>query len=253
MPTPPRTIDLNADLGEEAGDDAAMLGLVSSASIACGAHAGGPEAMFAALMQARDRGVVAGAHPGYADRANFGRIVVPMEAGAISRMVAAQVGAACGVAAMAGCRIRYVKVHGALYNLAVTDAGVARAICDAVRAVDPGLVMLWLSGSVAERVAHDMGVPVAAELFADRACRADGTLVPRGDPGAVIHDPAAVVARVRDMLRSGHVTAVDGSALPLAMDSLCLHGDTPGAVALARAVRGVIEAEGWRVAPFVRA
>jgi UPF0271 protein len=248
-----RNIDLNADLAEDVGDDAAMMALVSSASIACGAHAGGPEAMFAALLAARRHGVVAGAHPGYADRANFGRVEVAMTLEAISRMVAYQVGAACGVAALAVCRIAYVKPHGALYNLAASDAEVARAVCRAVRAVDPRLALLCLSGSVCEKVARDMGLPVASEIFADRAYGPDGTLVPRSQPGAVIHDPGAVVSRVCDMLRRGCVTAIDGTELPLAMDSLCLHGDTPGAVALARSLRAAIEAEGWRIAPFVPA
>jgi len=245
-------IDLNADLGEELGDDAAMLALVSSANIACGGHAGGPDAMYAALSMARDRGVVAGAHPGYADRAHFGRIAVPMSAQAITRMVSYQVGAACGLAALAGHAIAYVKPHGALYNLAATDAGVSGAICDAMQAVDPTLTLLCLSGSVSERVARDRGLPVAAEVFADRAYRSDGTLLPRTEPGAVIHDPQAVVARVLDMLRSGRVTAVDGTTLPLAMDSLCLHGDTPGAVALARGLRDAITGAGLRIAPFAR-
>jgi UPF0271 protein len=248
-----RSIDLNADLGEGAGDDAAMLALVSSASIACGGHAGNPESMFAALVAARARGVVAGAHPGYPDRAGFGRVVVPMPPDAISRLVAAQVGALCGVAALAGARVAYVKPHGALYNLAASDVAVSGAICDAVRAVDGSLALLCLSGSVTERVARDRGMRVAAEIFADRAYRADGTLLPRGEPGAVIDHPEAVVARVLAMLGSGAVTAACGTRLPLAMDSLCLHGDTPGAVALARALRRAIEAAGWRIAPFVRA
>lgn len=247
-----RSIDLNADLAEDAGDDAAMMALVSSASIACGAHAGGAEAMFSALVAARLHGVFAGAHPGYADRANFGRIAVAMTTDAIARMVGYQVGAACGVAALANHRISYVKPHGALYNLAATDADVARAICQAARAVDPGLMLLCLSGSVCERVARDMGLPTACEIFADRAYGPDGTLLPRAQPGAVIRDPVTVVARVCDMLRRGCVTAVDGTELPLAMDSLCLHGDTPGAVALARNLRTAIEGEGWRIAPFVR-
>lgn len=244
------SIDLNADLGEEVGDDGAMLALVSSANIACGGHAGGPEAMFAALSTARARGVSAGAHPGYADRENFGRVVVPMSADQIERMVAAQIGAACGVAALAGHRISHVKAHGALYNLAATDRAVSQALCGAVRAVDPALALLCLSGSVTERVARDQGLVVAAEVFADRAYLADGSLMPRSQPGAVIHDPAAVVARVLGMLRSGQVTAADGSALPLRMDSICLHGDTPGAVALAQVLRGAITAAGWRIAPF---
>ena len=247
-----RRIDLNADLGEGMGDDAAMLALVSSANIACGGHAGGRDTMLAALTTARARGVVAGAHPGYADRANFGRVVVPMSAEEIARMVAEQIATLCEVAALAGHRVAYVKPHGALYNLAATDAEVSRAICRAVRAVDQEMALLCLSGSVTERVAREMGLPVGAEIFADRAYLADGTLMPRGQPGAVIDDPAAVVARVRRMLGDGCVTAACGTVLPLAMDSLCLHGDTPGAVVLARTLRAAIEAEGWRIAPFAR-
>ncbi len=247
--TPARRIDLNADLGEEVGDDAAMLALVSSANVACGGHAGGPEAMFAAMAEAKRRGVTVGAHPGYADRANFGRVVVPMSAGEVERLVAAQVGAAMAVAALAGHRVAYVKAHGALYNLAAAEPEVARAVARAVRAVDARLCLLCLSGSAGERVSREI-LPVAAEVFADRGYAADGTLLLRGTPGAVIHDPAAVVARVRGMLAQGAVTAADGARLPLAMDSLCLHGDTPGAVALARALRGALAADGWAVAPF---
>ncbi len=249
MTTTRRRIDLNADLGEEVGDDAAMLALVSSANIACGGHAGGPEAMFAAMVEARRQGVALGAHPGYADRANFGRLVVPMTAGEVERMVAAQVGAAMGAAALAGGRIAYVKAHGALYNLAAVEPEVARAIARAVRAVDPGLVLLGLSGSAGAAAAGEI-LPVAAEVFADRAYAPDGTLVPRGQTGAVIHDPEAVVARVLAMLAEGAVTAADGTKLPLAMDSICLHGDTPGAVALARALRAALTADGWAIAPF---
>jgi UPF0271 protein len=242
------SIDLNADLGEGMGDDAAVMALVSSANIACGGHAGDAVSMRAALRAARDAGIAAGAHPGYEDRADFGRVVVPMDPGAIAAMVARQVGALADIAAGLGLRLAHVKAHGALYNLAAVDAGVARAVCDGIRAVDPGLACLCLSGSLAERVARDAGLRVVAEVFADRAVRPDGTLVPRGTPGAVIHDPAAVVARVRAMLADGAVTAVDGSRLPLAMDSICLHGDTPGAVALARALRAAILDAGWCIA-----
>ncbi|MFN0116640.1 MAG: LamB/YcsF family protein [Paracoccaceae bacterium] len=248
--TPARCIDLNADLGEETGDDPSMLALVSSANVACGGHAGGPEAMYAAFSAACANGVAAGAHPGYPDRANFGRVVVPMSEAGIERMVAAQVGAAAGVAALAGHRLSYVKAHGALYNLAATDVGVARAIARAVRAVDPRLSLLCLSGSPAVRVSADAGLTVFSEVFADRAYRADGTLVPRGEPGAVIHDPAAVTDRVLAMLDSGAVVAADETTVRLAMDSLCVHGDTPGAVGLARGLRAALEAAGWRIARF---
>lgn len=246
--TAARRIDLNADLGEGMGDDAAVMALVSSANIACGGHAGDAGLMRAALLAARDRGIAAGAHPGYEDRANFGRLVVPMAAGAIAAMVSRQVGALAGMAAGLDMRLAHVKAHGALYNLAAVDAGVARAVCDGIRAVDPGLACLCLSGSLAETVARDAGLRVLAEVFADRAVRPDGTLLPRAEAGAVIHDPQAVVARVLAMLRDGAVTAVDGTRLPLAMDSICLHGDTPGAVALARALRAAILSAGWRVA-----
>lgn len=250
MTNPPRSIDLNADLGEDIGDDAALLALVSSANIACGGHAGGPDSMFAALTEAKAQGVVVGAHPGYVDRANFGRIEVPMTPTEIEAMVAAQIGALCGVAARVGTAVVYVKPHGALYNLAARDAGVSGAICRAVRAVEPGLALLCLSGSIMEKVARSAGFRVAAEVFADRAYRADGSLMPRSEPGAVIHDADAVIARVSAMLASGAMMAADGTPLPLAMDSLCLHGDTPGAVTLARHLRRAIETAGWRIGPF---
>lgn len=246
-----REIDLNADLGEGVGDDAAMLAIVSSANVACGCHAGDPGTMAAAFATAKVLGVRAGAHPGYPDRANFGRIVVPMPVEDVERMVAWQVGAAVGVAALAGTQVRYVKAHGALYNLAAVDAGVAGAVARAVRAVDARMTLLCPAGSVAEAAALAAGLPVAAEVFADRAYRADGTLVPRGELGAVIHDPEAVCARVLSMLEAGAVRAVDGTEVALRMDSICLHGDTPGAVALARSLRGALEAAGWRIAPFV--
>ena len=243
-------IDLNADLGEGVGDDAALMTLVTSANIACGGHAGGGAMLRAALVLALDHGVAAGAHPGYADRANFGRLAVPMTDAALLLLVTEQVAAACEMAAEVGHRMCYVKPHGALYNLAATDAGVSAVVCDALRAVDPALALLCLSGSVTERLARDRGMPVFAEIFADRAYLPNGSLVPRGQPGAVIHAPDQVVARVLDMLRSGCARAVDGTALPLVMESLCLHGDTPGAVALARLLRAAMLAEGITIAPF---
>lgn len=245
-----RSVDLNADLGEGVGDDAAMLGLVSSANVSCGCHAGDADTMAAAFTTAKAQGVSAGAHPGYADRTNFGRVVVPMDGAALERMVAWQVGAAMGVAALAGTRVRYVKAHGALYNLAAVDAGAARAVARAVRAVDGGLMLLCPAASVAETEAQAAGLGTAAEVFADRAYRADGTLVPRTEPGAVIHDATDVCARVLAMLESGAIRAVDGTSVPLRMDSICLHGDTPGAVALARSLRAALEGAGWRIAPF---
>ncbi len=243
-------VDLNADLGEGMGDDAAMLGCVTSASICCGAHAGGPEVLRATLRAAAERGVVAGAHPGYADRANFGRQVVPMSPAEVERMVAGQVEDAMAAAAEAGTRIAFVKPHGALYNLAADDAEVAAAVARGVRAADAGLVLLGLAGSALLDAGRAAGLQVAAEGVADRAYGPDGRLVPRGAPGAVLHDPAAVVARAVRMVVDGNVTASDGSLLPMAFDSLCLHGDTPGAVQLAMVIRAALTGAGVLVAPF---
>jgi UPF0271 protein len=251
----PRTIDLNADLGEgfgpyRLGDDAAMLGLVSSANVACGFHAGGPEEMFATFRLAHERGVAIGAHPGFADREGFGRRALPLSAAEVERQCAYQIGAACGMAALAGHRITHVKAHGALYNLAAEDAAVARAIARAIRAVDPSLICLTLAGTPAEAEAMAAGLRVAAEVFADRGYRADGTLLPRAAPGAVLHDPAMVAERMLAMLAEGAIIAADGTRKPQRMDSICLHGDTPGAVALAAHLRQALVGAGWRIAPF---
>jgi UPF0271 protein len=245
-----RQVDLNADLGEEMGDDAAMLSIVSSANVACGLHAGGPQTMLRTFQLARARGVAVGAHPGYDDRANFGRLDVALSAEATEALVAWQVGAACGVAALAGHRISYVKTHGALYNRAAVDAGTARAVARAVRSVDPGLRLLCPAGSEADNAAEDQGLAVAAEAFADRAYDADGRLVPRGRPGAVIHDADQIAARALEMLETGEVPTIDGGRRAMRIDSLCLHGDTPGSVAIARCLRAALEGRGWHIAPF---
>lgn len=247
----PRTVDLNADLGEGIGDDPAMLGLVSSANVACGFHAGGPDLMAETFDAARRLGVAVGAHPGYDDRPNFGRLVVPMTEAAIERMVAYQVGAAVAVAQLAGHRLSHVKAHGALYNLAATDAGVARAVARAIVAVDRGLVALCLAGSPGARVTADAGLTVAAEVFADRAYLPDGSLMPRHHRGAVITAPDVVAERTLAMLTDSAITTSDGTRLVLPIDSICLHGDTPGAVALAGSLRAALQAAGWRIAALV--
>ena len=243
-------IDLNADLGEGIGDDAALLGFVSSANIACGFHAGGPDAMSTAFADARAKGVAVGAHPGYADRANFGRIAVPMTASGVERLVAYQTGAACSLAVLAGHRITYVKAHGALYNLAATDTDVARAIARGIRAADPGLVSLCLAGSAGAGAMADEGLRVAAEVFADRAYLPDGRLVPRHMPDAMIYDAQTITTRALQMLQDRAITTVDGTRRPVQIDSICLHGDTPGAVALAGALRTGLIAAGWQIAAF---
>lgn len=243
-------VDLNADLAEGMGDDAAMLRWVTSANLCCGAHAGGPDMLRATLRAAQAAGVTVGAHPGYADRAQFGRVVVPMALSDLTAMVAGQVADVLTAALETGARVTYVKPHGALYNLAAVTPDVAAAIAAGVRAVDRGLVLLGLAGSVLLSEGARAGLATAAEGFADRAYAPDGTLVPRGQAGAVIHDAATVAVRAVAMVRDRAVTAIDGARLPLHCDSLCLHGDTPGAVALAQATHQALVAAGVRLVPF---
>lgn len=201
-------IDLNSDLGEgfgpwAMGDDAAMLDIVTSANIACGGHAGDPETMFATLSQAAARGVVIGAHPGYADREGFGRRIIPMTPAGIGRMVAAQIGALAGVAALAGAEMRYVKPHGALGNLAADDRSAADAIVAAVAAQPDRLSVLAISGTELELAARAAGVQVFSEIFADRAYLPNGRLVPRSRPGAVLHDADQAADRLIEFLEFG--------------------------------------------------
>lgn len=251
-----RCIDLNADLGEgfgpwAMGDDAAMMRLVTSASIACGGHAGDPETMHAALVQAREHGVTVGAHPGYADRAGFGRRVIPMPPDAIERMVAVQIGALMGAAALAGTEVRYVKPHGALANLAAAEPDVAGAIARAVAAVSRDLAVLAISGTALQQAAAARGLSVYAEVFADRAYLASGQLVPRSHPGAVIHDADAASARLLGFLDTGRMPTLDGAPVALDAASVCVHGDTPGAVAMAGQLRRALEGADVAVLPFL--
>lgn len=251
-------IDLNADLGEgfgpwRMGDDAAMLEIVTSASLACGGHAGDPGTMFHALRLAAERGVSIGAHPGYADREGFGRRVIPMEPSEIARMVAAQTGALMGVAALAGAKVGFVKPHGALANLAAADADVARAVVQAVAALPGGLAVLAISGTALEQAARAGGLRVFSEIFADRAYLPDGQLMPRTRPGAVLHDADEVAERLIGFLDSGRMPVQGGDPIPLAADSICIHGDTPGAVAMARQLRARLLAAGVTPAPFLPA
>lgn len=246
-----QTIDLNADLGEGTGDDPAMLEIVTSVNIACGAHAGDPETMFATLSRAAECGAVVGAHPGYPDRDGFGRRVIPMSPSEIERMIAAQIGALSGVAALAGARVRYVKPHGALANLAADEPEVAAAIARAIRAVDAGLAVLAISGTALEGAARDHGLVAFSEIFADRAYLPTGRLVPRSAPGAVLHDPEEVAARLNEMLVTGRMPVLGGTPIELVAQSVCVHGDTPGAVALARSLRARLTGAGIRLAPFL--
>lgn len=248
-------IDLNADLGEgfgpwTMGDDAQMLSLVTSASIACGGHAGDPETMYRTLMQAKKNGVNVGAHPGYADRERFGRRVIPMSPDEIGRMCAAQIGGLMGVAALVGVPVTYVKPHGALGNLAARDRATADAIVAAVRRVDRKLAILAISGTESEAAARAAGASVFSEIFADRGYLASGQLVPRNQDGAMIHDADEAAARLMSFLETGLMPVVDGAPIKLAAHSICVHGDSPGAVDMTRAIWKHLTAHGVEIKSF---
>jgi UPF0271 protein len=250
-----RRIDLNADLGEgfgvwRLGDDEALLGLVSSANVACRFHAGDPSIMRRVCAQAAARGVAVGAQVSYRDLAGFGRRFVDVEPDRLTDDLLYQVAALDGIARVSGTRVSYVKPHGALYNAAVSHVGHARAVVDAVIAVDRRLPVLGLPGSALLREAEASGLRPVAEGFADRGYTAAGTLVPRTEPGALVHDPAAVAERAVRMAADGVVVAVDGTRLLMPVESVCVHGDTPDAVELARAVRTALEAAGLTVTPL---
>ncbi|MEV0596197.1 LamB/YcsF family protein [Nonomuraea cavernae] len=241
-------IDLNADLGEgfgiwELGDDLALLDIVTSANVACGFHAGDPVTIRRACAAAVDRGVSIGAQVSYRDLAHFGRREMDMEPEELCAEVLYQLAAVDGIARAMGGRVSYVKPHGALYNRVCRDEVQAAALVDAVVDYDPSLPVLTLPGSVVHRAAAAEGVATIAEAFADRAYTSAGALVSRREPGALVHDPAAVSARAVRMAVEGSVTSIDGTPVPVSARSICVHGDTPGAVVLAQAVRdGLLEA-----------
>ena len=248
-------IDLNADLGEgfgawRLGDDDGLLEVVTSANVACGFHAGDPATMQRVCAGAAARGVAIGAQVGYHDLAGFGRRRIDISPADLLADVLYQVGALDAFARAAGSRVRYVKPHGALYNTAADDAVQAGAIAAAVTAFDPALPLLGLPPSALADAAATQGIPFVAEAFADRAYLPSGRLVPRGEPGAVLTDEAVVVDQAISIARDGHVRAVDGSLVAVSAVSLCLHGDTPGAVTLARAVRAALTERGITLEPF---
>ncbi|MEV4056714.1 5-oxoprolinase subunit PxpA [Amycolatopsis sp. NPDC049688] len=235
-------MDLNSDLGEgfgawKMGDDEAMLDIVTSANIACGFHAGDPSVMRRVCELAAGRGVAIGAHVGYRDLAGFGRRALDIAPDDLADEVLYQIGALDAFARAAGSRVTYVKPHGALYNTAAVDAEQAAAIVDGLRRYDPELALLCLPNSEMQRQAEAAGVVAYAEAFADRAYTADGKLVSRKQPGAVLHDADVVAERAVGMATGGGVVTADGGKLDLRPDSLCVHGDTPGAVELARRIR----------------
>ena len=248
-------IDLNADLGEgfgqwTLGDDDALLDVVTSANVACGFHAGDPTVLRRTCERAAERGVVIGAQVGYRDLAGFGRRFIDMEPGDLTNDVLYQIGGLEAFARVAGTRVRYVKPHGALYNAIVHHEAQAAAVVDAVRRYDPTLPVLGLPGSAWLRLAEEAGLTVVPEAFADRAYTPEGTLVSRREPGAVLHDPDEVAERCVRLATRGEVVAVDGSVVPVRAGSVCVHGDSPGAVGMARAVRAALEGADVHVAPF---
>ncbi|MBC7548568.1 MAG: LamB/YcsF family protein [Polaromonas sp.] len=249
-------IDLNSDLGESLGtwrmgDDAAMLDIVSSANVACGFHAGDPAGVLRTLREAQARGVVVGAHVAYRDLLGFGRRNMDVESADLIADVIYQIGALKGLATAAGTSVRYVKPHGALYNTIAHDARQARDVITAIREVDASLVLVALAGSPLLGWAQDQGLRVLAEAFADRAYTPAGALVSRRDPGAVLHDPTLIAERMLRLVSDGVVEAIDGSLIRLQADSICVHGDSPGAVAIARHLRDRFEQAGVTVAAFV--
>lgn len=248
-------IDLNSDLGEgygawKMGDDVAMLAVVSSANVACGFHAGDPAGILSTLREAAARGVAVGAHVGYPDRVGFGRRPMDVAPADLEADVIYQIGALQGLARAAGTRVSYVKPHGALYNTIAHDARQAAAVIAGVRAVDPSLVLMGLAGAPVLAQARAAGLAVMAEAFADRAYRPDGQLVSRREAGAVLHDPDLVAARMLRLATEGVIEAVDGSILRLEAGSICVHGDSPGAVAMARHIRETLVQSGVTIAPF---
>ncbi|MDA8454878.1 LamB/YcsF family protein [Acidovorax sp. GBBC 3334] len=251
-------MDLNSDLGESLGawrmgDDAAMLDIVSSANVACGFHAGDAAGILRTLRAAAERGVVVGAHVAYPDLAGFGRRNMDVESADLQADVIYQIGALQALARVAGTTVRYVKPHGALYNTIAHDRRQADDVIAAVRAADPALVLVALAGSPLIGWARDAGLRVVAEAFADRAYTPAGALVSRREKGAVLHDAAQIAERMLRLVAEGTLEAIDGSTVRIGADSICVHGDSPGAVAIARGVRAHLEKSGVAIAPFAGA
>lgn len=250
-----RTIDLNCDLGESCedrpnGDEAGTMASITSANVACGVHAGNPATMRRTVRLARDAGVAVGAHPGLFDPAGFGRMETRLTPEHVEDLVLYQVGALAAIASSEGVRLRHVKAHGALYNMAARDRALADALAKGVRAFDPSLVLFGMAGSAMLAAGAAAGLSVAAEGFADRTYDSEGRLTPRTQPGAVLRDPEVVVRRAVRMVAEGVVVATDGSEIRLRVDTVCIHGDTLGCHELARAVRLGLEHAGISVVPF---
>lgn len=247
----PLAVDLNCDLGEGSGHDAELMPLVTSANIACGAHAGDEKTMRETVLAAKRSGAAIGAHPGFADREHFGRRELSLSASEIVTLVRDQVEALRRIASSAGATVTHVKPHGALYNLAARDAATADAVAEAVAGVDDRLWLYGLAGGELLEAGRARGLRVASEVFADRTYQPDGTLTPRTRPDALLHDASASVAQVMRMIRDHKVRALDGSDVRIEADTICLHGDGEGAVAFARALRAALAGAGVRLRPLL--
>lgn len=250
-----RVIDLNSDLGEsfgpwKMGDDEAMLDIVSSANVACGFHAGDPAGILKTLRAATERGVSIGAHVGYRDLAGFGRRNMDPSSEELIGDVIYQIGALRGMAAAVGGKVAYVKPHGALYNTIAVDERQASDVIAAIKAIDPELTLMALAGSSLIERARASGLKVVAEAFADRAYRVDGQLLSRREKGAVLEDPEAITQRMIRMINEGVVQAIDGGAARVDAQTICVHGDSPGAVKIAAKLREGLELAGIKIRPF---
>lgn len=250
-----KRIDLNADIGESFGAyslgfDREVLQQVSSCNIACGMHAGDPMVMAQTLSMAQEYGVAAGAHPGFPDLVGFGRREMALSPDEVKNYIVYQLGALQAFATVMGIRLQHVKPHGALYNMAAVDGRLAIAIVEGVAAVDDALILVGLGGSELIRAATRLGLRAANEIFADRGYNNDGTLIPRGQPGAIIHDPQEAAQRIVKILRHGMLITHRGEAIPVCVDTICLHGDTPGAVEMSRVIRAALVQAGIIVMPM---
>lgn len=254
-----KTIDLNCDLGEgfgawEMGNDAAMIELATSVNIACGFHAGDADIMRRTVDLAKARGVSIGAHPGYRDLHGFGRRPMPgLKASEIENLIAYQIGALQAIATAAGHKVTHVKAHGAISNVACEDDMTAQAIANGIKSVNPSLIFVVLANSRLVKAGEAANLPMVHEVFADRAYEDDGTLVSRRKPGAVLHDPTMIAERVLRMVEDGNVVSASGKVIKMRMDTVCIHGDTSGAVEIARGIRKRLKDAGIEVAPFKKA
>ncbi|MGB4787927.1 MAG: 5-oxoprolinase subunit PxpA [Lentibacter algarum] len=248
-------VDLNSDMGEgfgpwRMGDDAALLDVITSANIACGFHAGDPDVMAETMRLAAKNGVGIGAHPGFADLKGFGRRRLDIGADELGNMIAYQLGAAEGVARSVGANIRHFKLHGALANMCAEDATLAKTCYSAALRVNPDIILMVLAETAQQAVVQELGANWAGEIFADRAYEDDATLVDRSKAGAVLHDADMAAERILNMLREDAIIAESGKRIPAKIDTICLHGDTPEAVEMARALRTKLSAAGVTLAMF---